>query len=56
MCIETSTEKTDPNYPDGMSRSNLKWPPMFKKGTMRNINTLTKLVTITEEKPYDSNN
>jgi uncharacterized protein (DUF1697 family) len=38
------------HYPDGMGRSTLKWPNRFNSGTMRNINTLTKLVSITNEK------
>lgn len=36
-------------YPDGMGRSKLKWSIRFNYGTMRNINTLTKLVSITNE-------
>jgi len=34
------------HYPDGMGRSKLKWPLSLKGGTMRNINTLTKLVDL----------
>jgi uncharacterized protein (DUF1697 family) len=36
-------------YPDGMGRSKLKWPLSFRAGTMRNINTLTKLVSLAAE-------
>lgn len=32
------------HYPDGMGRSKLKWPHSLRGGTMRNINTLSKLV------------
>jgi uncharacterized protein (DUF1697 family) len=31
------------HYPDGMGRSKLMWPLSLRGGTMRNINTLTKL-------------
>jgi uncharacterized protein (DUF1697 family) len=31
-------------YPDGMGKSKLMFPKMSQKGTVRNINTLTKLV------------
>jgi uncharacterized protein (DUF1697 family) len=34
------------HYPDGMGRSKLKWPPSLRGGTMRNINTLAKLVSL----------
>jgi uncharacterized protein (DUF1697 family) len=34
------------HYPDGMGRSKLKWPPTLQGGTMRNVNTLTKLVSL----------
>lgn len=34
------------HFPDGMGRSKLKWPPLLKNGTMRNINTLTKMAGI----------
>jgi uncharacterized protein (DUF1697 family) len=37
------------HYPDGMGRSKLKWPPSLKRGTMRNINTLTRLATLAAE-------
>jgi uncharacterized protein (DUF1697 family) len=37
------------HYPDGMGRSNLKWPLSLRDGTMRNINTLTKLVGLDED-------
>jgi len=33
-------------YPDGIGRSRLKFPGILKDGTMRNINTITKLVKI----------
>jgi uncharacterized protein (DUF1697 family) len=34
------------HFPDGIGRSKLKWPPSLNNGTMRNINTLSKLVDI----------
>jgi uncharacterized protein (DUF1697 family) len=34
------------HYPDGMGRSKLRWPASLKGGTMRNINTLTKLASL----------
>lgn len=34
------------HYPDGMGRSKLKFPPMPEQGTMRNMNTVTKLVQL----------
>ena len=37
-------------YPDGMGRSKLKWPPLLKTGTMRNITTLTNLAGLAGEK------
>jgi uncharacterized protein (DUF1697 family) len=33
------------HYPDGMGRSKLKAPPSLRDGTMRNINTLSGLVS-----------
>ena len=36
-------------YPDGMGRSKLKWPASLRNGTMRNINTLSKLVSLGAE-------
>jgi uncharacterized protein (DUF1697 family) len=38
------------HYPDGMGRSKLKWPLSLRSGTMRNINTLTKLTALAVEK------
>jgi uncharacterized protein (DUF1697 family) len=38
------------HYPDGMGRSKLKWPPSLRDGTMRNINTLTKLAGLVTER------
>jgi uncharacterized protein (DUF1697 family) len=38
------------HYPDGMGRSKLKWPLSLIGGTMRNINTLSKLVGLAAEK------
>jgi uncharacterized protein (DUF1697 family) len=38
------------HYPDGMGRSKLKWPLSLRDGTMRNINTLTKLVGLVGER------
>jgi uncharacterized protein (DUF1697 family) len=35
-------------YPDGMGRSKLKFPTSLKDGTVRNINTLTKLTGLTQ--------
>jgi uncharacterized protein (DUF1697 family) len=37
------------HYPDGMGRSKLKWPLPLRGGTMRNINTLVKLVGLAAE-------
>lgn len=37
------------HYPDGMGRSKLKWPLSLRGGTMRNINTLSKLVGLAAE-------
>ena len=37
------------HYPDGMGRSKLKWPRSLKNGTMRNINTLSKLAGLAAE-------
>ena len=37
------------HYPDGMGRSKLKWPLSLRGGTMRNINTLTKLAGLAAE-------
>jgi hypothetical protein len=37
------------HYPDGMGRSKLKWPSSLRSGTIRNINTLTKLVSLGSE-------
>lgn len=34
------------HYPDGMGRSKLKFPKMPEPGTMRNMNTVAKLVTL----------
>lgn len=36
-------------YPDGMGRSKLKFPKTSQKGTIRNINTITKLVGLCRE-------
>lgn len=36
------------HYPGGMGRSRLKIPPPATEGTMRNLNTVAKLVTMTE--------
>jgi uncharacterized protein (DUF1697 family) len=38
------------HYPDGMGRSKLKWPLSLRGGTMRNINTLSKLAELAGEK------
>ncbi len=37
------------HYPNGMGRSKLKLPKMQKQGTVRNINTVTKLVELGKE-------
>ena len=37
------------HYPDGMDRSKLKWPLSLRGGTMRNINTLSKLAGLAAE-------
>ena len=36
-------------YPDGMGRSKLKFPKLSQKETVRNINTVTKLVALGRE-------
>jgi uncharacterized protein (DUF1697 family) len=42
-------------YPDGMGRSRLKWPTALRNGTMRNINTISKLAGMGYEKnPEDT--
>ena len=38
------------HYSDGMGRSKMKWPVSLRHGTMRNINTLVKLVSLVNEK------
>ena len=38
------------HFPDGMGVSKLKWPASLKHGTVRNINTLTKLVSLAGKK------
>lgn len=38
------------HYPDGMGRSNLKWPLLLRDGTMRNIRTLAKLAVLAAER------
>ena len=35
-------------FPDGMGRSKLKWPSALKDGTIRNLNTLSKLVQLAQ--------
>lgn len=54
--VNTGREKVVPgrrevyvHYPDGMGRSKLKWPLSLKGGTMRNINSLSKLVGLVRE-------
>jgi uncharacterized protein (DUF1697 family) len=37
------------HYPDGMGRSKLKLPKSVKDGTMRNMNTVTKLVCLSKD-------
>ena len=39
------------HFPDGMGRSKLKMPASLANGTMRNINTLTKLAGLAAERP-----
>jgi len=39
------------HYPDGMGRSKLKGPALLRDGTMRNINTLTKLAGLAAGRP-----
>jgi uncharacterized protein (DUF1697 family) len=38
------------HYPNGMGRSKLKLPKMQEQGTVRNINTVTKLVELSQVK------
>jgi uncharacterized protein (DUF1697 family) len=37
-------------YPDGMGKSKLMFPKLSQKGTVRNINTITKLVELNRQK------
>ncbi|MDX1941062.1 MAG: DUF1697 domain-containing protein [Saprospiraceae bacterium] len=37
------------HFPDGMGRSKLKFPKAAQEGTMRNINTIVKLVKLAEQ-------
>ncbi len=34
------------HYPDGMGRSKLKLPKIFQEGTVRNMNTISKLISL----------
>jgi uncharacterized protein (DUF1697 family) len=36
------------HFPDGMGVSKLKWPVQLKNGTVRNINTLSKIVQLAQ--------
>ncbi len=47
--VVPGTREVYVHYPDGMGRSKLKWPHSLRSGTMRNINTLTKLVGLAGE-------
>ena len=42
--VKTARREVYIHYPDGMGRSKLKLPTIAKEGTMRNINTLTKML------------
>lgn len=46
--VEVSAREIYIHYPHGMGRSKLKLPKMDQMGTVRNINTLTKLVKLGE--------
>jgi uncharacterized protein (DUF1697 family) len=48
--IELGRREVYVHYPDGMGRSKLKWPHSLRGGTMRNINTLTKLAGMAAER------
>jgi len=37
------------HYPDGMGRSKLKLPKVSEEGTVRNINTISKIIGIAAE-------
>jgi len=47
--VHTLTHEVYIHYPDGMGRSKLKLPTCAKSGTMRNINTIQKLVELAKE-------
>jgi uncharacterized protein (DUF1697 family) len=46
--IKIGTQEIYVYYPEGMGKSKLKWPKSLKNGTVRNINTLTKLVELSK--------
>ncbi len=46
--IKIGTREVYVDYKDGMGQSKLKWPASLKGGTMRNINTFTKLLSISK--------
>ena len=48
--VEAGKREVYVHYPDGMGRSKLKWPLSLRGGTIRNINTLTKLAGLVAEK------
>ena len=48
--VELGGREVYVHYPDGMGRSKLKWPPSLRGGTVRNINTLTKLAEMADER------
>lgn len=45
--VELGNREVYVHYSEGIGRSKLKWPSSLKDGTMRNINTLTKLANLT---------
>ena len=47
--VEISGREIYIHYPNGMGRSKLKFPKMLQKGTVRNINTITKLAELGRE-------
>jgi uncharacterized protein (DUF1697 family) len=47
--VEISGREIYIHYPNGMGRSKLELPKMLQKGTVRNINTITKLAEMSRD-------
>lgn len=47
--VKVSSREVYIHYPDGMGRSKLKLPKIASEGTVRNINTITKMVEMLEK-------